>query len=111
MEARPSPPVLAGVLIGLVAIVPFVPTLHAWFLADDWFFVAAYGHADRSFGALAWSALTSLDGVPTTFYRPVPFLSLAAQLRLDAADALGAHALNIALHGLSARSCSHSPGG
>ena len=33
------------------------------------------------FADLVWRALSSMGATPTTFYRPLPFLTLAAQLR------------------------------
>lgn len=89
-----------ALVVGVLAVVPFLPTLDAGFLADDWFFAAAYCRDPRSLGSLVWQALFSLEGAPTTFYRPLPFISLAVQVRWSACDPWSLHALNLVLHGL-----------
>ncbi len=89
-----------GLAVAVLSVVPLLPTLGAGFLADDWFFAEAYCHDARSLSRVAWQALTSLEGAPTTFYRPVPFLSLAVQLRWTGCEPWALHAGNLLLHGL-----------
>lgn len=100
-RARPGMPGLSMALVALLAGLPFLPSLTASYLADDWFFVAAYRATEEPFSSLVWRALTSLSATPTTFYRPLPFMSLAAQLRLGH-DAFGLHAVNLFLHVVAA---------
>jgi hypothetical protein len=87
-------------LATVLGALPFLPSLAASYLADDWFFVAAYAGAREPFGDLVWRALSTLGGTPTTFYRPLPFVSLALQLRLDQ-SAAALHVVNLGLHALT----------
>jgi hypothetical protein len=89
-------------VIVAIAALPFLPTLRAGFLADDWFFVATYHNMQASLAHFVWRALFTLEDIPTTFYRPVPFITLATEIRLAGLDSVGLHATNLLLHGIAA---------
>jgi len=89
-------------LVASAALVPFLRILPAYFVSDDFFFLGLYLPGSRPLPALAWHALVSQDGVPTTFYRPLPFVSLLLECRLWGPWPVGFHAVSLLLHALNA---------
>ncbi|MGE3842167.1 MAG: hypothetical protein AB7I50_11310 [Vicinamibacterales bacterium] len=91
-----------ALLVGVLACLPFWPSVHAGFLSDDWFFVEAYHGAQPPFASFVWRAFTALERIPTNFYRPLPFVTLAAQMRFSGTEPYGLHVANLLLHGTAA---------
>lgn len=89
---------LLPVIVGALALLPFWPSVHAGFLSDDWFFVEAYHGTQPPFGWFVWRAVSALERIPTNFYRPLPFISLAAQIRVAGLDPVGLHVTNLLIH-------------
>lgn len=87
-----------GALV-LLAVLPFLPGLPAWFGADDFVFLAHYrGHPAPPLPAFVASALTTLADTPTTFYRPLAFLSLGTELRWWGPSPAALRTTNLLLH-------------
>jgi hypothetical protein len=94
--------VVDGALVCLLAPLPFLPTLWAGILADDFFFTTIFAGMPVPFAEYVLPALLSMKHVPTTFYRPLAFVTLYGEMRAWGVWPLPMHATNLALHGLAA---------
>lgn len=89
-------------LLALLAPLPFLPTLWSGLVADDFFFAALLREVTAPFLSYAADALLRMRDVPTTFYRPLPFITLLGEIRLWGGDPWPMHATNLVLHALCA---------
>jgi hypothetical protein len=101
--SRPRPSLLLGSAFLIVlasAILPFIDTLHAGFLSDDYFALSLYQQpqAQVSPGRFLADAIATNARVPTTFYRPLAFATVWAETRLWSSVAWPFHLTNLLLH-------------
>ena len=68
-------------LVALLAPLPFLPTLWAGLSADDFFFATLFRESTTRVADYVVPALVQMKDVPTTFYRPVAFITLFAETR------------------------------
>jgi hypothetical protein len=85
----------------LIAAVPYLRVLPAYFVADDLALIPPYLHKPGSAFAFAWNAITSMQDVHTTFYRPLPFITFWTETQVWGLRPSAFHATNILLHALS----------
>ena len=92
---------LAAVIV-VISVAPFVAVLPAYFVADDLAFVDACRSAPPPSAQWLWEAVSAMKEVPTTFYRPLPFMLLRIEYSLWGVSPAPYHALNLVLHGCNA---------
>src|SRR5689334_2165020 len=82
---RPLADYVGALLIAAAAIVPFLDTLRAKFVADDFFALALYQQPQTHVSALRFviEAIATNARVPTRFYRPLAFATIWAETRLS----------------------------
>lgn len=89
----------AILIVAALAILPYVRVLPAYFVSDDFVLLPPYATSSGSFVSFAWRAITRLEAVPTTFYRPLPFIVFWSETRIWGVRPEGFHATNVLLHG------------
>ncbi len=96
---RPFTPQLVLAAILLITFAVYAPTLNDWFQADDFWFLRA--SQTTPVGDYAVEAFDFRDTEPVPafrFYRPLYLISFRLSYELFGLNALGYHALNVALH-------------
>ena len=93
---------LDGLLVALLAPLPFLPTLWAGLSADDFFFATLFRESTTRVADYIVPALVQMKDVPTTFYRPVAFIALFAETKTWGGAPWPMHAVNLGLHAVSA---------
>jgi hypothetical protein len=93
---------LDACLVALLASLPFVPALWSDLVSDDLVFVAILKQVSTPFLPYVSAAVLRMQDVPTTFYRPLAFVSLLAEMRAWGDNPWLMHLTNLVLHALSA---------
>ncbi len=91
----------AAIVFALAAL-PLLATLGGGFVADDFFFVTILERITQPVTAYVAGAVLAMRDVPTSFYRPLAMTSLLVDLRASGSDPRVLHAVNLALHALTA---------
>lgn len=102
MRSRPA---LAGLLVVLAAVLPYLPTLGDYFVQDDFGVVALLSQKPAT-SFPRWFVSTWMDdiwGYTPDEIRPFPAVSYQITSLFGAGSPVAHHVLNVALHALNAR--------
>lgn len=101
VQARPGRAAIPwrdGLIVLALAALPMLAVLDGRFVADDFFFVTVLERITQPWLEYVAGAVRSMEGVPTTFYRPLAMASLLADVRTFASDPWAMHLVNLLLH-------------